>query len=93
MQTCTCNEDPLTPHFYIVKLEFTGVYIFSYFFAQNIDCGYLLELYEAVLTCTHNQCFEQKNKKNNNFSSENHRFLKNSSILHGHVFVIIACLV
>ena len=22
-----CNEDPLTPHFYIVKLGFTGVYI------------------------------------------------------------------
>ena len=25
--------------------------------AQNIDCGYLLE---AVLTSTHNLCFEQK---------------------------------
>ena len=24
MLTCPCNEDPLTPHFYIVKLEFTG---------------------------------------------------------------------
>ena len=31
-QTCLCNvEDPLTPNFYIVKLGFTGVYIFSYF--------------------------------------------------------------
>ena len=32
-------------------------------FAQNIDCGYTLEpprLNEAVLTCTHNYCFEQK---------------------------------
>ena len=31
-------------------------------FAQNIDCGYLLELprREAVLTSTHNLCFEQK---------------------------------
>ena len=26
MITCPCNEDPLTPHFYIVKLGFTGVY-------------------------------------------------------------------
>ena len=29
MLTCQCNVDPLTPHFYIVKLGFTGVYIFS----------------------------------------------------------------
>ena len=28
MITSLCNEDPLTPHFYIVKLGFTGVYIF-----------------------------------------------------------------
>ena len=27
--TCPCNVDPFTPYFYIVKLEFTGVYIFS----------------------------------------------------------------
>ena len=32
--------------------------------AQNIDCGYLLErLGEAVLTSTHNLCFEQKYEK------------------------------
>ena len=30
MPTCPCKVGPLTPHFYIVKLEFTGVYIFSY---------------------------------------------------------------
>ena len=24
-KTSLCNEDPLTPHFYIVKLGFTGV--------------------------------------------------------------------
>ena len=29
--TCPCNKYPLTPHFYIVKLGFTGVYILSYF--------------------------------------------------------------
>ena len=27
MKICPCNEYPLTPHFYIVKLGFTGVYI------------------------------------------------------------------
>ena len=29
--TCPCNEHPLTPHFYVVKLGFTGVYIFFLF--------------------------------------------------------------
>ena len=31
MLTSLCNVDPLTPHFYIVKMGFTQVYIFSYF--------------------------------------------------------------
>ena len=35
--------DPLEPHFYIVKLGFTEVYIIFLISAQNIDCGYLLE--------------------------------------------------
>ena len=30
---------------------------FFLFLLQNIDCGYSLE---AVLTCTHYQCFQQK---------------------------------
>ena len=30
MITCPCGLYPLAPHFYIVKLGFTGVYIFSY---------------------------------------------------------------
>ena len=37
------NFDPLKPHFYIVKLGLTGVYIifFLFFFLlENIDCGY-----------------------------------------------------
>ena len=37
------NFDPLKPHFYIVKLGFTGVYIIFLISAQNIDCGYTLE--------------------------------------------------
>ena len=31
MLTCPCYLHPLTLHFYIVKLEFTGVYIFFIF--------------------------------------------------------------
>ena len=49
MQTCLCNVYPLTPHLYIEKLGFTGVFII-----------FLFLLIEAVLTCTHNQSFEQK---------------------------------
>ena len=35
MKTCLYNFNPLKPHFYIVKLEFTGVYIIFLIFAQN----------------------------------------------------------
>ena len=42
-KTCLYNFDPLKPHFYIVKLGFTGVYIIFLISAPNIDCGYSLE--------------------------------------------------
>ena len=42
-KTCLYNVDPLKPHFYIVKVGFTGVYIIFLISAQNIDCGYSLE--------------------------------------------------
>ena len=37
------NVDPLKPHFYIIKLGFTGYTIFFLFLLKNIDCGYSLE--------------------------------------------------
>ena len=43
LKTYLYNFDPLKPHFYIVKLGFTGVYIIFLISAQNIDCGYSLE--------------------------------------------------
>ena len=42
-KTYLYNFDPLKPHFYIVKLGFTGVYIIFLISDQNIDCGYSLE--------------------------------------------------
>ena len=42
-KTYLYNFDPLKPHFYIVKLGFTGVYIICIISAQNKDCGYSLE--------------------------------------------------
>ena len=42
-KTCQYNVDPHKPHFYIVKLGFTGVYFIFLISAQNTDCGYSLE--------------------------------------------------
>ena len=42
-KTCLYNMDPLKPHFYIVKLGFTGLYIIFLIYSKNIDCGYSLE--------------------------------------------------
>ena len=42
-KTCLYHFDPLKPHFHIVKLGFTGVYIIWLISAQNIDCGQSLE--------------------------------------------------
>ena len=37
------NFDPLKPHFYIVKLGFTGVHIIFLILLNNLDCWYSLE--------------------------------------------------
>ena len=42
-KTYLYNFAPLKPHFCIVKLGFTGVYIIFLISTQNIDSGYLLE--------------------------------------------------
>ena len=42
-KTCLYNFDPLKPHFYIVKLGFTWVYIIFLISAHNLACGYSLE--------------------------------------------------
>ena len=59
-KTCLYNFDPLKPHFYMVKLGFTGVYIILLFLLKNTD---------AVLTSTgtHNLCFEEKYEIYQNF--------------------------
>ena len=59
--------DHLKPHFYIVKLGFTGAYIIFVISAQKHR---LWVLDEAVLTSTHNLCFEQKYEEYQNFLSE-----------------------
>ena len=63
-KTCLYNFDPFIPHFYIVKLGYTGVYIIFLISAQKHK---LWVLTEAVLTSTHNLCFEQKYEKYQSF--------------------------
>ena len=43
VNTRLCNFDPLKPHFYIVKLVFTGVYIIFLISAQKHRLWYSLE--------------------------------------------------
>ena len=60
-KTCLYNVDPLKPHFYIIKLGFTGVYVIFLFSAQNTDCRYSLEPPQRSGSNEyHNLCFEQK---------------------------------
>ena len=75
-KTYLYNFDPLKPHFYIVKLGFTGVYIIFLISAQKHRLWYSLEpprrggSYEY-----HNLCLEKKYVKYRNFLSENFHFL------------------
>ena len=68
-KTCLYNFDPLKPHFYTVKLGFAGVYIIFLISAQKHRLWVFVR--EAVLTSTHNLCFEQKYEKYLIFLSEN----------------------
>ena len=62
-KTYIYNFDPLKPHFYIVKLGFTGVNIILLISAQNIDCEYSLEPpRRGGSNEYHNLCFEQKDE-------------------------------
>ena len=81
-KTCLYNFDPLKPHFYIVKLGFTGVYIIFLISAQKHRLW--------GLTSTHNLCFEQKFEQYHSFLSENFPFLevKFSIYLNRRVFVM-----
>ena len=53
MKICPYNDYTIIPQFCIVKLVFTGVYLFFLFLIQRLG--------EAVLTCTYDVCFQHKN--------------------------------
>ena len=90
-KTYLYNFDPLKPHFCIVKLGFTGVYIIFLISVQNIDCGYSLEPpRRGGSNEYHNLCFVQKYEKYLSFLSEKFQFLeiKFSIYLNRRVFVM-----
>ena len=65
-KTYLYNFDPFKPHFYKVKLGFTGVYITFLISAQKHRLWVLVRtasLGKAVLMSTHSLCFEQKYEK------------------------------
>ena len=82
-KTCLYNFDPIQPHFYIVKLGFTGVYIIFLISAQKHRLW--------VLDRTASTCFEQNYEKYQNFLSVNFHILvvKFSVYLNRHVFIMI----
>ena len=88
-KTYLYNFYPLKPHFYIVKLGFTGVYIIFLISAQKHRLWVLVRT--AVLTSTYNLCFEQKYEKYQIFLSENFHILvvKFSVYLYRRVFVMV----
>ena len=66
----------LKPHYYIVKLGFTGVFIIFPILLRNIDCGCSLEPpRRGGSNEYHNLRFEQKYEKYQNFLFENCPFL------------------
>ena len=84
MKTCLNNFDPLKPHFYIVKLGFTGVYIVFLISAQKH------RLWVLVRTSLPTIYVLSRNMKNVRFLSENFQFLevKFSIYLNRHVFIM-----
>ena len=63
-KTYLYNFDPLKPHFYTVKLGFTGIYIILLISALKHR---LWVLVRGGSIEYHNLCFEQKHKKYQNF--------------------------
>ena len=86
MKTCPCNVHPFSPHFYIVKLDFTGVNIFSYFCSKHRLWG-LVRIASRVPIIY----VLSKNKKNVTFFHLKITIftaVKYCSILHGYVCVM-----
>ena len=89
-KTCLYNFDPLKPHFYIVTLGFTGVYIIFLISAQKHRLLYSLEPPRRGGSNEYLQSNFSRNMKNISFLFENYQFLvvKFSIYLNRRVFVM-----
>ena len=75
-KTYLYNFDPLKPHFYIIKLGFTGVYIIFLISAQEHRLWVLVKPPRRGGSNEYpNLCFEQKCEKYQIFLSESFHFL------------------
>ena len=92
-KTYLYNFDPLKPHFYTVKLGFTGAHTIFLISAKNIDCGYSLEPPRRGGSNEYPQSifWVEKWKNIRFFLSENFQFLvvRFSIYLNRRVFVMI----
>ena len=88
-KTCLYNFDPLNPHFYIVKLGFTGVYIIFLISAQKHILWVLVRT-TSPRQYPQSMFLSRKKKKISEYSSENFHFLvvKFSVYLNRRVFVM-----
>ena len=75
MKTCPCNEHPLAPHFYMVKVGLTGVYMFYLFFALKHRSWVLIRTASVRWFLRVPTIYVlSKINKNITFSSENYHF-------------------
>ena len=91
MKTFPCNVNPLTPHFYKVKLEFTRVIFFFPFYALKYRSWVLVRTASRRFLRVRTINVLSKNKKNITiFYSEISVFIamKYCCILNGYVFVM-----
>ena len=88
-KTYLYNYDPLKPHFYIVKLGFTGVYII---FLTSVQKHRLWVLIRGGSNEYPQSMLEQKYEKHGSFLSRNFEFLKVKFSIHliRRVFVMTA---
>ena len=93
--THPCDPYPLTPHFHIVKLGFTWVYIIFLIFALKHRYGCSLEPPHWGVSNVYPQSVLSKNKKTITFFQLKiivFTSVKYRSILHRHVCVMVFCI-
>ena len=82
------KKDILAPHFYIIKLEFTRVYIFLIFTLKHRLCLSTIYVSSKNMKILKKKKKKKKKKKNKQPKIVIFTAVKNRCMLHGRVFVI-----